>query len=319
MKGGKKYQTAKDSFDQAYANVSKYENNQLYPKNTTQDAKLKALADYRDSINTLREAFTKYQVDSLENVTSGVFTERLKGANKEVIDAFNEAGCKIPEGFFMGFEKYRDTQPSEGGTGLLAYQLGGVKHVLLELAKVRPSELLNVYREVLPEETAGQKFVSPDGAISRNFGYEISFKCSEPAARKFISALGMRDSYYCVVRCIKVKNDKQIPPKVSDARFEVKVERKEADNLDAIFGEGFLEPEPEVVAPEVTPEAGQPEAGVAPEVVAPEVEPAAPEAPPEPAVDSSRILYQVLGAEEVIVFVRFDTIMFLPFNELPKP
>jgi hypothetical protein len=36
-------------------------------------------------------------------------------------------------------------------------------------------------------------------------------------------------------------------------------------------------------------------------------------------VDSSRILAQVLGSEELIVFVRIDLIMFLPSKELPKP
>ena len=41
---------------------------------------------------------------------------------------------------------------------------------------------------------------------------------------------------------------------------------------------------------------------------------------PEPEeVDTSRILAQVLGSEEVVVFVRFDLSMFLPSKELPTP
>ncbi len=304
---GSKYAEDKEAFDLAYGDVSRFETNDPYPKKTTVDAKMKALSDYRDSIEKLREGFAKYQVEKIENIPTEAFTDRLTQTNQEVGKAFADADCKIPDGFFLGFDAYSNRPANSGGTGMLSYQLDGIKNALLLLAKAEPSELLSVSRDEIPEETGAQPTLGPD-AVSRGFGYEVTFKGTEPVAREFLSALGDIKTHYYVVRCVRIKNEKNVPPKVSDAKFETKVVEIEEPGGDALFDNIFAAPEEAEVVEEVVPEGG------AEEVPAP-----APEAAEPPVTDSSRILAQVLGDEEVIVFVRFEHTMFLAPKELPKP
>ncbi|MFD2257917.1 Amuc_1100 family pilus-like protein [Luteolibacter algae] len=296
-RGAAKYEAAQEGFEEAYQNVSKSESIPLYPKAENRDAKRKALEDHRVAIEGLSKLFDKFRPEKIENISTQDFTVRLKEANTEVSQAFEDAGCELPDGFFLGFESYRDQLAKSDATGVLNYQLEGVKHALLDLAAARPSQLIKVYREAIPEENGGQPQIGPND-VTRNFGFEFSFKGSEAAARKFISSLGDTDPYYYIVRSLKIVNENDAPPRVSDAKFETaKTAETPESNVDDTFG-GFVVPGSEEPVEET---------------------PAAAPEPAAPAADSSRILAQVLGGEEVIVFVRFDLTMFLPSKELPKP
>ncbi|MBG7608155.1 MAG: hypothetical protein IZT59_09045 [Verrucomicrobia bacterium] len=298
--GAKKYEEAKSSFDESYQAVQKAENIPLYPKADLRNGKSKALTEYGVAIEDLRTLFDGYRPGDLKNVSPQDFTASLKQANNEVTDALEAAGCKIPEGFLMGFEHYVYDLAKEKATGVLNYQLEGVKHALLQLAESRPSELLNVFREGIPEENDAEPDIGSKDVI-RQFGYEVAFKGSESSIREFVSSLGKTEPYYYIVRCMKVENERDDPPQVSDAKFETAsaLEPAAAAAVDDQFGSPFVLP------------------GVEEEVPAEEEEAIVVE--PVDSADSGRILAQVLGSEEIIVFIRFDLTMFLAAKELPKP
>lgn len=313
-KGSGKYDQAKTSFDESFGELQNSENIPLYPEADLRDGKRKALGEYGGAIDSLRSLFDAYRPGELENISPQDFTATLKAANQEVTDALESAGCDVPDGFLMGFERYGNEFATEKATGALIYQLNGVKHALLQLAESRPGELINVFREEIPEESGGQPASDPN-SVTRQFGYEIAFKGSESSVREFLSALGRTEPYYYTVRCLKVVNERDEPPKVADAKFEKSSALEPATpgaagaaGADNPFGGAFVLPGADEPPAEEEPVAGEPVA----DEVAPAEEPAAPS-------DSSRILAQVLGSEEIIVFVRFDLSMFFPSQELPKP
>lgn len=301
-KAATQYEEAKSAFDESFQAVSVSESLPLYPTNENRDGKRKAISEYRDSIAGLDKLFDGYRPGQIENVTSQVFTDRLKAASEETTKALGKAGSELPEGFFMGFESYRTQLAQSDATGVLLYQLNGIKHALLELAKARPSKLIRVYRDSLPEEN-GDAYKGDPNDATRDFGFEVTFKGSEAAAREFISSLGATEPNYYVVRCVKIQNEREAPPAVSDAKFE-STAAAVAQPANNPF-EDFTFPTEDGTAEE---EPAEPEAE----------EPAKP-APAATEVDTSRILAQVLGNEELIVFVRFDLAMFLPTKPLPKP
>ncbi|MBC7979048.1 MAG: hypothetical protein H7Y36_00625 [Armatimonadetes bacterium] len=313
-RGSSRYEQAKLEFEESYQGVTKSESIPLYPTAENRDGKRKTLNEYRQSIGELRELFDGYRPGEFEVLSPQAFTDRLKTANDEVIKAFEEADCTIPAGFFLGFESYRDQLAQSDATGLLDYQLKGLKHALLQLAEARPSELRKVYREAIPEES-GESYQSGPNDVTRNFGFEISFKGSENASRKFLSSLGKTEPYYYVVRCVKIDNERLTPPRVEDAKFEKPAETTSAPDNSNPFGGAFSIPGEE-----------EPAALPADEDAPPAKDDAAADDITENKSDasaglkdSSRILAQVLGSEEVIVFVRFDLTMFLPTQELPNP
>ena len=115
---------------------------------------------------------------------------------------------------------------------------------------------------------------------------------------------------------MRIENEKNTPPRISDAKFEKPAPA--GTDLSEPFGVPLFE--------EVPPaEAGESQAvpEVLPEVAPPEVRDASEKptliAPPVAAVDSTKILSQVLGDEELQVFIRFDILMFFPTKETTKP
>lgn len=309
LKGSGKYNEAKTSFDESYQSVQTSESIALYPKAELRDGKRKALGEYVEAIEDLRSNFNGYRPDDLVNVSPQDFTASLKQANKEVKSALKDAGAEVSEDFLMGFQRYGNEFATEKATGVLNYQLQGIKHALLKLAESRPSALLNVYREEIPEENGALPTIGPD-QVTRTFGFEIAFKGSEASARGFLNSLGETLPYYYVVRTLRVVNEYDKPPKVSDAKFESKSALAPAPPaVENPFGGAFVLPGAEQPETETIP----PVDGVSVGATEPIVEESS------ISTDSSRILAAVLGSEELIVFVRFDLTMFLPSKELPKP
>lgn len=293
MLGSGKYDTAKENFDTAYQEASGFEKLPLYPKSEHKDAKNKALGEYTKLVESLQANFEPFRPKEIKNVSPQQFTDSLLAANAEVRKAFEEGGTAVPEPFFLGFERYKTSLAEGNNTGILNYQLGAIKSILLDLAKAKPSELKNFYRQPLSEED-NQPYVPSDASVARAFPMEITFTGPEKSLREFVSSLSKIDKQYVVVRALRISNVKKDPPKTSDAQFEKAAEEKPAGGGEAFSG-GFVLPGDEAAAPAA----------------------GAPAAATPAASDSSRILSQVLGAEQVQVFLRLDLLEFLPAKKLP--
>ena len=288
--GASRYDTSKSEFDAAMAEASGYEQGPLYPKPDYRDAKRKAIEDYRKSVDSLQSAFQKFRPAEIKNVSPQEFTNQLLATNNEIRAAFQENGVTVPEPFFVGFEKYKTTLASGNSTGILNYELGTIKDLMLTLAKAKPTELKNFYRQEQPEES-GQAYAAGD-SVARAFPLEITFVGPEKSVRDFLTALNKAENEYVVVRTLRISNQKKEPPRATDAQFD-KPAAKPGGAAGAF--DGFVLPGDEPAA-------------------APKPAEAAAAAKP---ADSSRILSQVLGNEQLQVFLRLDVLQFLPAKKLP--
>lgn len=295
LQGAGKYSQAKEEFDAAAGDASGYERGALYPKNENRDGKRKALDEYRKSIEELQASFKPFRPEELKNTSPQEFTNRLLAANTELRAAFEAGGTTVPDPFFVGFERYRTSLASGTATGVLDYELTAVKNILMELAKAKPSELRNVYRAPLPEED-GKAFTPAAKDVARAYPLELTFVGKEESVRQFFSSITKPENQWVTVRTVRISSTKKDPPRASDAQFEKPAEPKASDSGAAAGGGfgGFVIPGEEGAA--ATPEA-------------------APAAEAAPA--GGKILAQVLGNEEVQVFVRLDVLQFLPEKKLP--
>ena len=186
--GETRYESAKAGYDEAASQASGFESAPLYPTNENRDGKLKAIDEYRKSVESIQTSFEKFRPKDIKDVSPQDFTNQLKEANAEIRKAFDEAGTTVPEAFFAGFEGYKASLARPNTTGMLNYQLKAIKNILLDLAKTKPSEFRNLYRPSLPEED-GQTYVSQPNAVVRPLPLEITFVGPEKSAREFFSAL----------------------------------------------------------------------------------------------------------------------------------
>lgn len=293
--GENRYESAKAGFDEAASQASGFESAPLYPTNENRDGKLKAIDEYRKSVESIQTSFEKFRPKDIKDVSPQDFTNQLKETNAEIRKAFDEAGTTVPEAFFAGFEGYKASLARPNTTGMLNYQLKAIKNILLELAKAKPSEFRNLYRPNLPEED-GQPYTPQPNAVVRPLPLEITFVGPEKSAREFLSAIVKPQSQYVVIRSLRITNAKKEPPKASDAQFDKSATAKPA-SANSSFEGGFVLP------------GGDAPAG------ADSVEKAAAVTPASG--DSSKILAQVLGNEQVQVFLRLDILQFLPVKKLP--
>jgi hypothetical protein len=294
-KGASRYEQAKADFDVAASDASSFEKLELYPRQENRDGKTKALDEYRKSLESLQAAFQAFRPKPLENISPQDFTNHLKTVDTEIRKAFDDAGAKIPDPFFCGFENYKTTLARGNATGILDYQLAGIKDLMLALSKSGVSELKNLHRPLLPEEE-GSAYTPKDGDVARPLPLEITFLGPEKSVRAFLSSIVKPEGRYVVVRSIRVTNAKKDPPRAADAKFDRPSAAAPSGAAEVLAG-GFVLPTDETAA-ETKPEAA-----------------AAPAAAPP--ADSSRVLSQVLGNEEVQVFLRLDLMQFLPSKKLP--
>jgi hypothetical protein len=142
----------------------------------------------------------------------------------------------------------------------------------------------------LPEEE-GKSYTPSATDAARPFPLEITFVGPEKSVRDFLSSITNPENQYVVIRSLRVTNEKKDPPRTSDAKFDKPAAT--AAPADS-FGGGFVLPGDDGAAPAAAPAAETPKAA-----------------------DSSRILAQVLGNEQVQVFLRLDVLQFLPAKKLP--
>ncbi len=295
-KGVSQYDLAKEEFDTAAQEAVGFENLALYPKRENLAGKSKALDEYRQSVESLQAAFGSYRPEDMKNISPQAFTNQLKATNDEVRKAFDDAGTVVPDAFFCGFEGYKTSLARGNATGILTYQLTGIKQLMLNLAAAGPTELKNVYRPSLPERE-GKPYTPESNDVARPLALEITFKGPEKSVRSFLSSIAKPNGYYVVIRALRITNERKDPPRTTDAKFDTpsaaaaKVEPKAVDPFAGFMMPGDLSAE-------------------AAEIPAEETDSTAP-------VDSSRILSQVLGNEELNVFLRLDLMQFLPAKKLP--
>ena len=329
------YAKALQDYQDAAAEVEEFENLPLYPSDANRDGKTKALNEYRTAITGLQAAFDKFRPKELKNISPQDFTGNAKSANEAVTKACEDAKTKLPDGFFLGFETYSSgALAREEATGILNYQLDAIKELMLALAKAAPSQVQNLHRPKAPEEDGGKWTPGADEPC-RPYPLEVTFKGTEKSARDFVDALANSPSHFYVVRSLRIANEKLgKAPNKADSKFEVATPAGGAAKGAAAdpFGgaAGFVLPTEE---PPAAPAGTKPApagsgtkpapagTGTTPATPAPATPATPAPAPAKPATtkpaDSGRILNQILGDEEIQVFLRIDVLQFLPVKELP--
>lgn len=299
-------ENAKEQHTSLSNEIKKMQGLPLFPTSENLAGKEKDLLAFQADSAQLAEKLRTFQPIAIDNTDAQTFTNTLVKTADATIKAYAAAGLAVdgekgalPRGFYLGFESYTSTPAQEGATGILAYQLATISEAHQILASAKPVKLLNFMREPLPEEKNGA-YTPISGVPYRTLSFEISFAGPESAMRDFINGLQSSKSHFYVIRSMRIENEKQTGPKASDVKFDAKPAKPAAANFfDSL--EGF-----DPAAPAPAPGAE----GAAP------VAPAAPE--PAPKASSELILKQVLGDENIEVFLRIDVLLFDAPAE-PKP
>jgi hypothetical protein len=316
-KGSSRFDAAKEDFDSVDAKIEAMEGLPVYPTEKNLAQKESELKSYSANAAELAKKLQALRPASLENADPQAFTDLLVKTADASIKAYQTAGLSsegdnpsLPKGFYLGFEAYTSTAAQKDSTGIMAYQLGAISELHALLAAAKPSALLNFRREELPEEK-NEAYKPTLGVPYRVMPIEVAFAGPESALRGFINGIQSSKQHYFVIRSMRVRNDKQEGPKASDAQFEAPP--KAGADADAPGG-GIFDSGTAFVLPGESAPAAAAEAAAAPAAAA------EPEKTEDAPADSSRILQQVLGQEDINAFFRIDIVLFdgAPATAAPK-
>lgn len=305
IKGGSRYEAAKSEFDSAAGEIRDLTSRPIKPTNDNARAKKAAVDEYREQVIGLQEAFDPYRAPNPENIDPTAFVDALIAARDRLTGQFDENDVTLPDEFFLGLGRFSTQQPSRSQTGMLNYELGAFEDLFGRLAAAAPSELLNVHWAGLPESLDDEGGRNSEAPTFRSHSIEVTFRGSEAALREFLGSLDESDQYYFVVRSMRVKNERTSPPNADDATFAVSEATDSGAGDGGGFGDGgFVFPGEEDDAGDGEEDADD-DGG--------EEDPAE-----EPAADTAEILKQVLGNEEIEVFLRIDVLQFLEPKDISQ-
>jgi hypothetical protein len=306
-KGSTRFDTAKEQYDALGAEITQMENLPLFPTSQNKKNKEDAVAAYEKDALALAKKLQALRPQAMPVSDPQKFTNDLVKTAADTLAAYGEAGLKvdgakgtIPQAFYLGFENYKNTPAQQEATSILTYQLGAISELHAHLAAAKPAELLNFLRVELPEEKGGT-YTAVAGQPFRTLPVEIFFAGPESSLRAFLNALQTSKSHYYLIRTLRIRNEKLTGPKASDVRFESETAKPAGGTEGGSIFDSF-------------DNLPTPDAAPAPEGAAPAPEGAAPA--PAPSKDDSIILKQVLGNENINVFLRIDILLF---DAAPQP
>jgi hypothetical protein len=317
-KQGAAYQEHKEGYGVAANTVTQLRQKKPFPNPDNVKKYQVEIDGYRTVIEDLQGKLLAYRPAEFKKILPSEFIDRLNAARTKLAGEFTANGIEFDEKWHLGFESYTSGPPHDDATKYLDYQLDALTSLFESLVVSKPSALINVYRKPMPIEKGdsmdgGSATPTPSRGRPRGprqaattpppfyrLPLELTFKAQEPAARKFIAAVASNKDYYFVIRSMRIQNEKRSKaPKKDDVEFDAPVGVGVGDTFDNSFDNELI--------PEGDPPEGDP------------VDPASDPVLPDEEEEGERVLGQVLGAEEVFIFLQLDLLLFQDKEDVKLP
>ena len=259
---------AKDSLTKAYAAKRDLQEEEPYP-NTENAAVVRDLvSEYRKNAEAVANKMYVSQVPMPTGVRIAQFTEDLALKVDAVVEAASASGVALPEGFYLGLDKYRAQVPLEGAVDQLQFQLDATLW-LSNLLLANDVKRFSVKRQQMPFETRaaapaakkkgkksarGKKAAPSKKAkpVSVTYPMEIALELPEKSFQAVLNTLSNTSSalgelaedgeYYFVTRWMRMENQSLIGPERSEEPEEIELEEgeepaePEAQGINMVFG-----------------------------------------------------------------------------------
>jgi hypothetical protein len=214
------------SYQDAVQKLQSLQNRTPFPNVENNDKYAAYTAEYRAAYEKLLERVSKMQ-KGVETITPQVFQDRLRAMVSEVEDAAKQNDVKLPEGFYLGFDQYRDVLPANEAAGPLARELDAIRLVVDDLITNKVHEIVGIRRTQLPEEQGaapkpedtsmhrgGRQPVGSDagpGIVTAN-PFDIAFIADQSQTRQALNAIVQADQFF-IIRYLTIENSSLTGPK----------------------------------------------------------------------------------------------------------
>lgn len=218
------YAAVSEEYDTQVGKLQQLQNRVPFPNAENNTAFTALLEEYAVEYNSLLGELTTKQIP-LEAISPQAFQDRLRAVVSEVQAAAEAKNVVLPEDFYLGFDQYQGTLPSDAAAGPLARQMAAIKSIVDRLIEFRVAEITSIERKPLPQERGGtpppnrkqpaaSKVEAPQ--ISAAFPFEISFVTEQGRLRQVLNA-AVSSEHFFIIRNLSVVNTQlEGPSRISE-------------------------------------------------------------------------------------------------------
>lgn len=230
-----KFEEATAQYDAAVSRLHGLQNKTPFPSEENLK-KFAVLTDaYEAKFDELLRVIAKRQMP-LEATTPQAFQDNLRAQVSSTIEQAKQNNVQLPEGFYLGFDQYRDTPPSDAAAPILAAQLTGVQSIVNNLIELKVNAITALTRVPLPIEEGGAARPAPaaPNAGNRNNNpqnapketveplmvtspIELSFLAEQGKVRQALNGI-VTSERFLIIRSLTIQNTQlQGPPRQSES------------------------------------------------------------------------------------------------------
>jgi len=218
-------------YDSAVSRLHGLQNKVPFPSEENLKAFASLTDEYKAKFNELLGVIAQRKLP-VEAVSPQVFQDNLRAVVSSVSDLAKENGVELPEGFYLGFDQYRGTLPSDAAAPLLAAQLASVQSIITDLIKLKVSAITEISRVPLPIE-GGAPRPEPNPQQSPNnrpnggqektkapiivtTPIDIGFRAEQGKVRQALNGIVTADRFF-IIRSLTVRNTQlEGPSRIAD-------------------------------------------------------------------------------------------------------
>jgi hypothetical protein len=208
---------AEQHYSAAAAELTRLQNSAPFPDEGNLRKMEELKKAHHAAIEELQKNLAATQIP-LEPTTPAQFQDKLKETVTKIKSDAGAKNVKLPEKFYMSFDKYETEPPKSEAAAPLLRMLKAMELVVEMLIDNQVSEIGDFKRDALPEEAGkkeGGKNAAKDEsgkALVVRHPFEVGFVAHEGKFHKFINNLITEKKQFYIPRSVVVKNEKEQGP-----------------------------------------------------------------------------------------------------------
>lgn len=158
-----KFTEQSDAYASAVSRLHNLQNRTPFPSEENVQAFTALSENYDAKLDELIARLAERQV-SADPVTPQQFQDNLRAMVSEInaLAAANEV--QLPEGFYLGFNQYQGTLPSDAAAPVLSAQLNAIRGLVTNLINLRVESIESINRSAIVEEGGAAPAPRAEGA-----------------------------------------------------------------------------------------------------------------------------------------------------------
>jgi hypothetical protein len=199
-----------------------------YPDETNLAKYKDQQADFVDATHDLATNLAAMELP-VEDLTPSAFQDRLRDTVAAVLADAAKAGVKLPDHFYMDFDKYQTSPPSPEVAGQLGRQLAALKMAMEIAISEHVDSIAKLQRVPLPQEggaaaggPGGNRFggggfgggnrpVERSGGLVEKYPFDLEFVAAQPVFQKVLNDFAASSKQFFITRALLVENTNPKP------------------------------------------------------------------------------------------------------------